>query len=147
MLLVCPRLQQLVTALELGALHARMPRRMAREAPVELALGARHHQAVLVGGRQRAAVDRQHVAAAWTRPAQWVAVGLNEELRVACLVGTAQSRKNLVAVHQRAAVGTDALDLQLQTSDEHLAQTTHIDPVYKSPRFWTQNSNVQSSSV
>ena len=99
MLLTRPRLQQLVTASELGTLHVRMPRRVARETPVEMALRTRHHQSVLVRGRQHESIDCQHVTAARARTAQWVAVGVDKELRIPCLVCTAKPCKDLVAVH------------------------------------------------
>lgn len=110
-LLTCPRLQQLVTATELRALHVSVPRRVTWETPVEVALCARHHQSVLVRGRQHVTIDRQHVAAARTRAPQRVTVGINKELCIPRLVCTAQSHKDLIAVHQRIAVCTDALYL------------------------------------
>jgi len=94
-----PGLQQLVTATKLGTLHLRMPRRVARKTPVKMTLGACDHQSKLVGGRQHFIVYRQHVAAARTRPTQWITVGVNKELRVVCLICTAQPRKDLIAMH------------------------------------------------
>jgi len=58
MLLARPCLQQLVTSEELGTLHVGVPRGMTRKTPVEMALGARHHQAVLVCRREDVIVDR-----------------------------------------------------------------------------------------
>jgi len=114
-LLARPRLEQLVTTPEVGAPHVGVPGGVAREAPVKLALRARHHHTKFVTGREEIPVDRQHVAAARARAAQRVAVGIDQELRVARLVCTTEPRKDLVAVHQRTAVCTDALDLRAQT--------------------------------
>jgi len=114
-LLACPRLEQLVTAPEVGAPHVGVPGGVAQETPVKLALRARHHHAKFVTGREQFPVDRQHVTAARACAAQRVTVGIDQKLRVACLVCTAKPRKDLVAVHQRTAVGTDALDLRAQT--------------------------------
>jgi len=115
-LLARPHLEQLVATSELCALHVRVPRRVARETPVQTTLCARHHQTVAVRGREDAGVNGKHVAAPWTRAAQRVTVGIQEELRVPGLVRAAEPREDLIAVHQGAARRANTLNLHTDKS-------------------------------